>query len=290
MALASIADLNGDPIEIADKIDIVRQLSNMYDDLLENYSSEDEKERKPGVHASELNSCIRKVYYSLTMLKKKSRIAAVWQKRFQVGHALHSMVQKQFHKMAGKENAKKMADNLALENGWHLTFEDEVEVAPGKQELATYYKLESSCDGVFTFREGGPDGPIALRVGLEIKTESPDGYEKLKEPKADHVKQAHLYMAALDLPLIWFFYFNKGNQNNTQSSAPWIVVFTPSIWEALRVRAVTALEAAAQGIEPSREEGVYCQFCPYSWHCQPAAIRQSTGGNRRFKSVRRTGI
>jgi hypothetical protein len=97
-------------------------------------------------------------------------------------------------------------------------------------------------------------------------------------------------MAALDLPVIWFFYFNKGNQNTTPSSSPWLVFFTPAIWERLRSRAETALKAAETGEVPDKEEGSHCQFCPYSWQCKPSSLPAPRSVHRTFNAkIRRSG-
>lgn len=288
MPLASIADLNN--ADAPSYIEIAKKLSSMYDDLLDNFPS-DSHERAPGIHASDINSCVRRSFYCLTEVPRKDHVAKAWQKRFQVGHAVHAMVQEHMARMAAVQNARKQAHDLAQENGWYLTFEREVKVHPALQKLAAYYKFHSSCDGVFTFwdREGGS---VILRVGLEIKTESPDSYKDLKSPKDYHVQQMHLYMAALDLPLAWFFYYNKGNQNNTSSEAPWLITFDPRIWGRLEQRAVAALTAETTNTAPEREEGVHCSFCPWSWTCEPKSLnREQTP--RSFSSnntLRRSGI
>lgn len=284
MPLATIGDLNGPPEEVNRMVDIARKLSMMYDDFLTDFPS-DAHERKPGIHASELNGCLRKAYYSLIDTPKKEKIAAQWRKRFEVGHALHHMVQTHFKKMTVVENAKRLADKVALENGWFVTFEPEVEVTPSKQPIAARYRIQSSCDGVFTFYEY-ESGPVMLRIGLEIKTESPDGYAKLTEPKTEHVEQVHLYMGPLDLPLLWFFYLNKGNQNNTPSTSPWLLPFNPTVWAKIEGRMQQVLQAEASRTEPNRTEGVGCDFCPYGWTCKPMYLERK---NPKFLTVRRPG-
>src|SRR4029079_11623392 len=84
------------------------------------------------------------------------------------------------------------------------------------------------------------------------------------------IKQAHLYMAALDIPVTWFFYFSKGTQNNTNSEAPWLTVFNPEIWMETEKECHVVLELARQKKLAPREESIGCDFCPYAWDCQPA--------------------
>jgi len=283
MPLAKIADLGGDPEEVAYCIEVAQSLSTLYDEFMNNFDEGDDH-RSPGIHASEVNKCLRQAAYTIRATEKRKDIAASWQKRFQIGHAVHAMVQEHFKRMCIRRS-KEIAANLASRHGWLVEFEAEVKCAPGKQELASYYNIHSSCDGVFTFTEPGTS-EVMLRVALEIKTEAPDSYKDLKKPKDDHVAQAHLYMACLDIPVIWFFYFNKGNQNNTDSSSPWLVVWQPEVWKRLEDRIKRVLTAVHYNEIPPREEGVHCEFCPYSWDCQPAKL---TYKNRKFVTVRRPG-
>lgn len=282
--LTGIADL--DRPEAPQMIELAEKLSTMYDDFLDNFE-EKGAVRHPGIHASEIVSCVRKSYYCLTEVEKRPTSTKEWIKRFEMGHSIHSMVQKHLRRMAARENAKVYVSNMAMANGWHLTFEPEVVVAPEFQELAAYYQLYSSCDGVFTFRHSA-DSPPFLRVGLEIKSESPDGFQKLKSPKDYHVDQMHVYMAALDLPIAWFFYFNKGNQNNTPSAGPWLIRFDHAVWNKLELRMNTALQAAMTNVEPPREEGMHCEFCPWSYVCGPKYLNRNRP--KSFLSPRRTGI
>lgn len=282
--LTGIADL--DRPEAPDMLELAGKLSTLYDDFLDNFE-EKGAVRHPGIHASEIVSCVRKSFYCLNEAEKRPTTSKVWTKRFQIGHAIHEMVQTHFRRMAARENAKVYVSNLAKANGWHLTFESEVKVAPEFQELAAHYQIYSACDGIFTFRQSA-DSPPFLRVGLEIKSESPDGFEKLKAPKPVHVEQMHIYMAALDLPIAWFFYFNKGNQNNTPSTGPWMIQFDHSIWMKLELRINAAIQAAIAGVEPPREEGLQCEFCPWSYLCNPKFLNRNKP--KSFVSPRRTGI
>ena len=190
--------------------------------------------------------------------------------------------------MALRERAMQIAGTYAAEHGLYLEFQEEAPVAPSLQPLAAHYRIFSHCDGIFTFRDGGPEGEIVLRVALEIKTEAPSSFEKLRGPKEDHVEQVHLYMACLDVPLVWFFYFNKDNQNNTSSEAPWLIPFNPIVWQRIEERIQKVHLSVQQGVPPEREESIGCDFCPWSWTCQPKQLEPK---QRTFSSSapRRTG-
>jgi CRISPR/Cas system-associated exonuclease Cas4 (RecB family) len=280
MPLASINDLNGPPEEVVRCIEQAKTLSAMYDEFLQlEQDKPDDGHRKPGVHASELYPCLRKPFYSLTLVEPRRRVSKFWLQRFKVGTAVHRMMQDDFHRMAKRSQkrlAMRLASHRAEELDADLHFEDEVPVGPEHQPLAAHYKLYSHADGVFTFTNR-TTGQVILRIGLEIKTESPDEYAKLKEPKSDHVRQAHLYMAALDLPLMWFFYMNKGNQNNTNSHAPYLVVWQPKVWAELEGRIKIVHEHVARNELPPRNETIVCEFCPWNYTCAPSSLHMQSG-------------
>jgi hypothetical protein len=291
MGLASIADLNGPAEEVAKYITQARKLSAMYDDFI--LLDQEERRRPPGIHASELYPCLRKPVYCLTDVEKKLSVSKFWKQRFKVGTAIHAMLQDDFHRMAKRSQrmeAMRIASSMAEEMDCYFEFEDEVPVSPEHQEIAKYYKLYSHADGIFVFKKKDTH-KIVLRVGLEIKTEAPDGYEKLKEPKFEHVRQAHVYMGTLDLPLMWFFYMNKGNQNNTPSIAPYLMVWQPKVWDELIERFKTIHGFAERGELPERTETIVCEFCPWSYTCQPNNMMRSFQQKpaTRRESVRKPG-
>jgi hypothetical protein len=277
MPLATIADLNGPTDEVVTWIEHAKTLSVLYDTYV---NTEDEDSiRAAGIHASEVSSCLRKVFYTVRDEPKKPVIAKFWRQRFKVGHAIHAMVQRDFKRMARRTFVLPAAEKMAKDRGLFVEFDSEVHLSPRFQQLASELNIHSSCDGVFTFRES-PFGPVVLRVGVEIKTESPDGYEKLKAPKPEHMEQVHVYMACLDLPLMWFFYFSKGNQNNTMSQAPFLTPFNPAVWARIEQRCELALAHVQQNDVPPREEGIHCEFCPYSWTCQPRYLNKAARHER----------
>lgn len=292
MPLASIADLNGPIAEVTQCIEMAKKLSLYYDDYVA--LDQDGADREPGIHASELYPCLRKPVYSLLGVPRKPAVPKYWKQRFKMGKAIHLMLQQDFHalsKRSLKNEAMRVASAMAEEMDCYIEFEEEVPVGPAHQELAKYWNLRSHADGVFTFRKKDT-GLVILRVGLEIKSEAMDGYDKLKEPKSEHVRQGHVYMAALDLPLMWFMYMNKNNQNNTDSKAPWLVTWQPKVWEEVEARFRTIHDHASANNIPERSEGIWCQFCPWAYHCQPDTMMkgfQNTKPPGRRETIRRQG-
>ncbi len=260
--LVTIADLFRGQETLQPYLERATQISGMFDRFVEEDEG-DMHERKPGIHASEL-SCERRVVYSLISAPRSGKFHKRWKQRFKAGHAFHRMFQNDFLRMASKSRGL-------------LEFEPEAKIGPEYQEIAALLRLESSADGIFTFRENRY-GPAILRLGLEIKTESPDQFDKLQAPKPEHVTQAHLYMKALDLPLMWFLYVNKGNQNNTPSLAPWVIPFDENKWLTIEHTCQKALRAAqeygATGQLPERNEAIWCEFCAYRETCGPDILRK----------------
>jgi hypothetical protein len=254
MQLTSIADLEV-PGALALE-GLAQELTKLYDNFLDDFSDNGE-DREPGIHATELNTCLRQVVYTLHSTKKVGSVERMWRKKFEVGHALHDMLQTHFAMMADRSNGR-------------FTFEKEVRCqdTPLGQELC----LASSCDGLFTFYER--DYPI-LRVSTELKSKSPKEYEKLKKPEKKHVEQSHLYMACLDVPLTWTLYWDKGTEHYTPSLTPYLFRFDKQIWSGLEARARTALQYAERGQLPEPEVGMHCQWCPYSYTCNPPNERHN---------------
>jgi CRISPR/Cas system-associated exonuclease Cas4 (RecB family) len=257
MPLARIADIGGPDFQ--QMLERARKISTLYDKFIEEAPVD---RRTPGIHASEVSGCHRKIVYSLLAYEQRGSLSKNWRQRFQVGHAIHGMVQRDFR-------------NMAEQSGGLMAFEDEVKIAPNLQAFAEKYFVHSSADGVFTFFDE-PGGPAVLRVGLEIKTEAPDGYDKLKAPKPEHIDQAHIYMAALDVPLFWFFYMNKANQNNTNSQGPFLVQWNQQTWNKLEAKILKCHDYASEGELPPGEESMVCQFCSYSYTCQPKILISGT--------------
>lgn len=263
--LLTIEDLlNSTEEEISPLLERAQAISPKYEEYLNNDVGDGHK-RKPGIHASEVSGCPRRIVYSLMAEKRVELSKNEWKKRFKIGHAVHEMFQKDFAKMAEKSN-------------YSITFQDEVKIAPGPdQPVASTWQIHSSCDGVFTIRESW-DGPALVRCGLEIKTASPTDFGSLKAPKPEHIEQAHVYMACLNVPLMWFLYYNKGNQNYTGSDNPsFFIRFDPNKWKELEGRFEEAHQHVRLNTLPDRRESVACEFCAFSWTCNPSYTQPKVG-------------
>lgn len=220
----------------------------------------------PGIHASELSGCQRKVVYSLNDTKRVRKINRRWRRVFEMGHAIHRLVQENFHKWARA-------------TGHMIQFIDEVPIKPSLQKLATLWEVHSACDGIFSLRDPETNYEI-MRVLIEIKSISKAQFDALKGPKPEHIEQAHLYMACLDVPFVWFIYWCKDNQNWTDSRHPdYLIPFNPEIWHVLEQRMAAAHQHKALGTLPDREEGTACDFCAFKETCRPDYLYKPKHGN-----------
>jgi CRISPR/Cas system-associated exonuclease Cas4 (RecB family) len=265
MPLLTIDDmLGGNPVEVADLLKQASSLSQQFDEYLRG-SSRGEEHRAPGIHASEVTGCERRIVYSLLDYPRSGGSTDnVWRKRFMMGTAVHEMLQKEMHKWA-------------VRTGHVITFEDEIAISPRLQQMAVKWNIYSHCDGRFTVRNTW-DGPAIYRSLLEIKTMSPAEFKDLKAPKEEHIGQAHVYMACLDVPMIWLLYWNKGNQNTTGTDNPnFLIKFNPRKWKELEARFERVHQAAALERLPDREESIRCEFCAFSQHCQPSILDKVWG-------------
>lgn len=227
-----------------------------------------DEERAVGIHASEISGCLRKVVYGLNGTEKKNHATTVdtnMRRRFQIGHMVHALTQDDFDRMCW------MTDGV-------LDFVPEVTITPETSEVSGKYVIYSHSDGVFTFYSHGEP---YLRVGLEIKTMSGDEFAKLKKPLDYHVEQVHVYQKTLDVPLMWFFYYNKSNSNWTPPKAPYLTAFDHRVWDRLENKMQHAHRLIAEGKLPEREEGMPCSWCPFSWTCLPTILRHSQGRHLR---------
>lgn len=268
MKLVTIADLNQDRAAKGMLIERAMQLGRWYGEFKStdtgaySYTVEvhGERTRSPGVHASEMK-CKRLMTYSILETERRpvdaDKSDTNMRMRFASGHAHHAMLQNDFHRMCKRFNGA-------------VTFRDEVRISPSLGGVAAQWKLHSSCDGEFTFWY---DEQPYLRVGVEIKTASEKEFDKLVKPHEEYLDQTCLYQAALDLPLMWVFYYNKSNSNWTTSEPPYLFQFDQHLWSTkVEPRIADAHAHAQNNTLPAREEGRHCRWCPFAWTCQPPSL------------------
>lgn len=242
----------------------VTRFHDEYTDWMAHEGDDDQDFRPPGVHASEVSGCQRRFVYSLRGEPAVRKAPAKMKNIFQIGHLVHSLLQKSFHRFGRTERAKRK-----------VTFRDEVSIDPHTNTVARTYNIYSSCDGVFTFwqNDEGVWTPY-MRIGLEIKTMGPDEFKGLTAPKQEHIEQAHIYMACLDLPATWLLYVNKSNGQTLPPSGNFLVHYRAKTWDKLTSRIESAYDHVGCNTLPEREEDFPCTWCPYAKSCEPAYLKR----------------
>ena len=235
-----------------------------------------EDARSPGLHASEMSGCMRRLVYSLSGLPRKADATNInpnMKMRFKVGHGVHAFIQNDFHRIADSRS--------------DLLFEDEVRIDSSLGGVAAEHDVSSSCDGLFTFLTHGV--PV-LRLGLEIKTKSHGMYEKMKKPDKEHLEQTNIYMKTLDVPLMWTLYINKSNAHFTKPKSPYLFQVNQELWDDQEIHIIHARHLASKypADLPDREESLPCSWCPWSYECKPSFRVRGGGSNKNRRPLRRT--
>lgn len=220
----------------------------------------DDTNRSPGLHASELNTCVRQAVYALNNVPRKiaDGVDVNMKMRFTIGTAMHSVLQAEFEEVCAQTLGR-------------VSFEPEVGISKDLGGVSAQYNISSSSDGVFTFCDDA--GNPYLRLGMEIKTMSANEFDTSNKPKAQHIQQGTLYQRTLDLPLMWYLYYNKSNSNWTRPAAPWVVPYDKNEWSKTEARAVQAHAHVQAGTYPEREEGMPCKWCAFSDTCNPTILK-----------------
>lgn len=209
--------------------------------------------RLPGIHPSALpHPCLLKIYNEMVGVEAHSKIEAKTQLIFDLGHAVHDMLQSY-----GKQGA------------WGDVYDDEVRISKDFQDLSEELMLEGHADAENIMTIDLPDSPVVYEVGLvhEYKSINTNGFEKLTRPKPEHKMQAMVYSAALNRPVVVYMYFNKNDSN----IADFPVAFEPDLWVNIegKIRLLkTHFEAKTP---PPATPGYHCQQCAYMFSCDAYA-------------------
>lgn len=122
-------------------------------------------------------------------------------------------------------------------------------------------------------------GDVSIRLIHEYKSIKSSGYEKLNRPKPEHKKQATIYSAVFNVPVVVYLYANK----DTCNIADFPVPFDYTIWNEVvqKVKAVqyyvnndqpVPWEHTAAVLSPSE-----CNYCGLKKVCQPPSALRRIG-------------
>jgi hypothetical protein len=209
------------------------------------------EERANGIHPSSISKvggCELAWLWELTgEVEKKEKYDPHSQNIFDLGTAMHNVLQTHFHAMYGDQ------------------FESEVPL------VIPELHVTSHADGLFDFS--------GIRFILEIKTIKEGGSRGWTtvqtSPMEDHRRQATLYMKAAGVPFALILYFNK----NTSRMKEHVITFDEEVWQGLLgdIEKVLAASNGEGHITP--RPGYGCRWCGYQWTCEHG--RQGNGKSSR---------
>lgn len=252
---ASIADLPN--LALGDVFD----LETAYDQ----YVTQIPRSDRGGVfHPSAVGSCKRKQVYEYVGTTGTKSITYQDQETFDVGHLVHAFVQERLANLnvvLGPQNIQ-------------YSFRDEVPFDPATDRLFTDLCIGGTTDGILELWT-----PEWRQRGIvEVKSIKGKNFDKLRGPKIDHVRQAHIYAYRFDCPIMWIWYFDK----NEGLKKVYPVLFEKKIFnEALGVFSGMLAHVDA-GTLPDREESFWeCPRCSYKDICRPKSIDKINAQKRK---------
>jgi len=205
-------------------------IAQEFDYLLEMENAKPWTRKIGHYHPSSIRGCKRAMYYDRIGSEPKPRIHADLRMLFDMGHALHGMVQEYLAQIEGFEP----------------------EVAIEFEPLNLY----GHCDGVFRIQDWV----------LEIKTVGESVYRTLVQPKTDHIWQIHCYMFALDIPRTQLLYVNRA----TGATRLFKVEFSNDIWDQIVSIINYVEEFVKKETPPPQEISKWtCRSCKFYHICEP---------------------
>lgn len=278
MKLKTIADL-----EHADKKDFRHlQIIPRIDSYLEDRNLHDEGRALGIFSASDIGNttgkslcgnymmgCARLLFYRYVEEEPRENIDPRTRRIFNTGTKIHEQLQEY------------LAD-LVKETEGTEAFADEVSINRKTSEVAAEFELDTTTDGIY---EINIVGEIEARFGLEIKSINKAGFDSLGSPKPQHVVQAIVYMACLDLPVMQLLYYCK----NDSVMAEFTVPFDHDVWQAVVNKINFVREHAIEGTLPSQEVGYHCRQCRYKHICKPPKPK-SASAKRSRQRFRLSGV
>lgn len=187
------------------------------------------------IHPSEISTsdCDRRIAYGLYGEEEKEKIDPKLRRIFDVGHVYHDLVQSSLHWGFPNFHAEVPAKNKDL-------------------------RIHGNCDGVINGER---------RLGLEIKSIGSSGFRKLTKAKTEHVEQATIYGANLNLEAVVYFYVCKEDANIQIYEIP----LDRKLWHQVAARAEGIVSTVARKELPPPLVGKdsVCKACKYAWTCKP---------------------
>lgn len=230
---------------------------------------EEHQRNDADIHPSQIDKCLKFLWHSCMgdADKLEEFIDPRLQMIFDIGHAWHETVQTYGRKGAwGKPE-------------W---YRPEVEMDPDAvtfdghpvMPLAQQYWIRGHVDAVLDRYEidNVPGiGPVAIRVVHEYKTINSNGYQKLNRPQPKHKRQATMYAAVFNAPIVVYLYTSKDDCKTADFPVP----FDHTIWNEIVQKIYKTQHYVNLGTPPPWEETSAslnpseCMDCGFRKLCQP---------------------
>jgi len=207
------------------------RLEKMLEDHLESLNEQDDGRNTGFLSPSEISTtkCDRRLWYKRTKAERSSIVAPGLRRIFDMGHAVHEVLQRMLHEQAPD-------------------FQSEVRASLPDCSVV------GSCDGVL-----GAEG-------LEIKSISHKGFDSLKRsPKTAHHRQGSIYGSSLGVPKMLYVYYNK----DTGAVRFIHKDVDEEYADKIRRKANEIDDAIKQDVRPERTADYGCRMCAYTKICKP---------------------
>ena len=205
--------------------------------------------------------CGRQLYYSYIGAPSEGAFEPKFRRILDTGTALHGQLQAYMHEVAKRSEGE-------------LTFADEVDMHPGINSVADQYDISGHTDGIIEIL-----AKWKVRHMLEIKTINTVGYAKTNGAHDEHIMQATVYMACMDIPAMLFLYYNK----NDSSMAEFLEIFSQRRWDAICKKLDHIRELAIREELPEREVSYNCNYCRWKGICKPPKRARGAGVTKVFQ-------
>jgi hypothetical protein len=171
--------------------------------------------------------------------------------------------------------AHNMFQAFGMAGAWGSYYKPEIPIEATEVAQDLYIVGHADADNILVIDDiaGWP----IFEVGIvhEYKTINDNGFDSLKgKPKPQHKRQATIYSACLNRPVVVYLYFNKNNSNIQDFP----VQFDPTVWEDIRKRVAVVKAALIAQKEPPAEVGYHCSQCPYVYQCAAYAAAKGKKG------------
>ena len=237
----------------------VFNLTALYDLAIDNGSSS--HVARSGVwHPSATGMCKLSQVLQFTLVPPTDNVSKKLQRIFDMGHALHDLVQGKLASLGPKLH----------EQGIHYEYQNEVGYDRTTDKLFTELQIGGTADAIIRLWNDS----FEQRGTVEIKSQNDERHNELLKAKGawdKHLLQSHIYAYRFDTPIIWAFYINK---NNAEPAVK-LHLFEWEIFDRAIMYFSECADFVERGVLPPREESWFeCRECRYRTMCKPAVLQR----------------